>query len=221
MFRTHRRPRTHRMHRTPIVLVLAAALFGVLAPAPAQAAPPPPQPGALPATAALDCAKDHWPWGCLAECESGGRWDTNTGNGYYGGLQFSPATWKAFGGLKYAARADLATREEQIAVAEKVLAAQGWESWPVCSQRYKLEGRMLMVQRGDTLVSIAGLYGVHGGWRGLYRANKDMIGRRPDRVNAGTLLVIPEGSARAGEPHRAPAVFGPPLTSVPARPPLR
>jgi len=213
--------RTHRWHRTPIVLVLAAALFGFLAPAAAQAAPPPPQPGALPVQVSYDCAKDHWPWGCVAECESGGRWDANTGNGYYGGLQFSPATWKAYGGLKYAARADLATREEQIAVAKKVLAEQGWGSWPVCSQRYSLEGRMLTVQRGDTLVSIAGMYGVHGGWRALYRVNKDMIGRRPDLVNVGTPLVIPKGSARVGAPHRAPAVFGPPLTAVPARPPLR
>lgn len=80
---------------------------------------------------------------------------------------------------------------------------------------------MLAVHAGETLVSIASQYGVHGGWRELYRANKDMVGRRPDRVNVGTLLVIPEASARVGQPRPAPAVFGPPLTAAPARPPLR
>ncbi|MGI5453607.1 transglycosylase family protein [Streptomyces sp. CA-249302] len=159
--------------------------------------------------------------GCIAECESSGRWDVDTGNGFYGGLQFWPSTWEEFGGLKYAPRADLATREQQIAVAREVLAVQGWEAWPSCSRRYRLKGRMYTVRSGDTLVSIAAEYGVQGGWRALYRANKDMIGRRPDRLNPGTLLLIPKGSARAREPHRAPAVFGPPLSAAPARPPLR
>ena len=58
----------------------------------------------------------------------------NTGNGYYGGLQFSPSTWAAFGGTAYAPRADLATRDQQIAVAEKVLAVQGPGAWPTCGR---------------------------------------------------------------------------------------
>src|SRR6059058_2187247 len=74
-------------------------------------------------------------WDNVAQCESGGNWHINTGNGYYGGLQFSEGTWVGHGGQNYASRADLATKSEQIAIAEKVLASQGWGAWPVCSQR--------------------------------------------------------------------------------------
>lgn len=72
-------------------------------------------------------------WDALAQCESGGNWQTNTGNGYYGGLQFAQGTWESHGGTQYAPTADQATREQQIAVAEKVLASQGWGAWPACS----------------------------------------------------------------------------------------
>jgi resuscitation-promoting factor RpfB len=72
-------------------------------------------------------------WDQLAECESGGDWSTDTGNGYYGGLQFSDSTWDAYGGEQYAATADEATREEQIAIGRKVQAAQGWDAWPSCA----------------------------------------------------------------------------------------
>ncbi len=72
-------------------------------------------------------------WDKVAHCESSGNWKINTGNGYYGGLQFASSTWKAYGGLAYAPRADLATKNEQIAVAEKVLGSQGPGAWPVCS----------------------------------------------------------------------------------------
>ncbi|MFF4574814.1 transglycosylase family protein [Streptomyces sp. NPDC001410] len=71
-------------------------------------------------------------WDKVAQCESGGNWSINTGNGYYGGLQFSASTWAAYGGTAYAARADLATKQQQITVAEKVLASQGKGAWPVC-----------------------------------------------------------------------------------------
>jgi resuscitation-promoting factor RpfB len=72
-------------------------------------------------------------WDRLAECESGGNWSTDTGNGYYGGLQFSDSTWDAYGGEQYASTADEASREEQIAIAEKVQNAQGWDAWPSCA----------------------------------------------------------------------------------------
>jgi uncharacterized protein YabE (DUF348 family) len=72
-------------------------------------------------------------WDTIAQCESGGNWAINTGNGYYGGLQFSASTWTAYGGGAYASTANLASREEQIAIAEKVQAAQGWGAWPVCA----------------------------------------------------------------------------------------
>ncbi|MGB7795951.1 MAG: transglycosylase family protein [Pseudonocardiaceae bacterium] len=75
------------------------------------------------------------PWDLVAQCESGGNWDTNTGNGYYGGLQFSPETWTSYGGGTYATTANRATRSQQIAIAEKVLRAQGWNAWPTCSKR--------------------------------------------------------------------------------------
>ncbi|KDP08219.1 resuscitation-promoting factor RpfA, partial [Mycobacterium avium subsp. hominissuis 101] len=71
-------------------------------------------------------------WDQVARCESGGNWGINTGNGYHGGVQFSASTWAAHGGGEYAPSAELATREQQIAVAERVLATQGRGAWPVC-----------------------------------------------------------------------------------------
>ncbi|MEV0977275.1 transglycosylase family protein [Streptomyces sp. NPDC049915] len=80
-------------------------------------------------------AADVSTWNKVAACESSGHWSVNTGNGYYGGLQFTQSTWAAYGGTAYAARADLATRRQQIAVAEEVLDGQGPGAWPVCSVR--------------------------------------------------------------------------------------
>ncbi|MGC0331498.1 LysM repeat protein [Streptomyces sp. SAI-170] len=71
-------------------------------------------------------------WDAVAQCESGGNWSINTGNGYYGGLQFSASTWAAYGGTQYAATADQASKSQQIEIAEKVLAGQGKGAWPVC-----------------------------------------------------------------------------------------
>jgi nucleoid-associated protein YgaU len=103
-----------RMLRGGSVAVSAAAIgLGVLA---------------TPASAA-----EH-DWSGVAHCEAGGNWSTNTGNGYYGGLQFSQSTWAAHGGTAYAARADLATPGQQIAVAEHVLGRQGIGAWPVCGK---------------------------------------------------------------------------------------
>jgi uncharacterized protein YabE (DUF348 family) len=76
-------------------------------------------------------------WDAVASCESSNNWAVNTGNGFYGGVQFTQSTWEAYGGLRYAPRADLATREEQIAIAEATRAGQGWGAWPVCSARAK------------------------------------------------------------------------------------
>lgn len=77
-------------------------------------------------------------WDRLAQCEAGGNWGINTGNGYHGGLQFSPTTWTAHGGGEFASTANQATREQQIVVAERVLAAQGWGAWPSCSSQLGL-----------------------------------------------------------------------------------
>jgi resuscitation-promoting factor RpfA len=89
-------------------------------------------------TSGTATAADGATWDRLAQCESTGNWAINTGNGYYGGLQFSQSTWQAFGGTAYAPRADLATREQQIATAEKTLAQQGWGAWPACSAKLGL-----------------------------------------------------------------------------------
>jgi hypothetical protein len=74
-------------------------------------------------------------WDALASCEAGGNWAINTGNGFFGGVQFDQNTWERSGGLRYAARADLATREEQITIASVTQQRQGWGAWPVCSGR--------------------------------------------------------------------------------------
>ena len=71
-------------------------------------------------------------WDQVARCESGGNWGINTGNGYHGGVQFSASTWSSHGGGQYAPSAELATRDQQIAVAERVLASQGRGAWPAC-----------------------------------------------------------------------------------------
>jgi resuscitation-promoting factor RpfA len=71
-------------------------------------------------------------WDRVAHCESGNNWAINTGNGYQGGLQFSPGTWRSAGGADFAPAANMASREQQIAVAERVLARQGRGAWPVC-----------------------------------------------------------------------------------------
>lgn len=77
-------------------------------------------------------------WDRLAQCESGGNWSTNTGNGFYGGLQFHPQTWAAYGGHQYAPNAHRASRGQEIAIAERVLASQGWDAWPACASKLGL-----------------------------------------------------------------------------------
>ncbi|WP_314224268.1 LysM peptidoglycan-binding domain-containing protein [Streptomyces zaehneri] len=85
-------------------------------------------------------AADSGVWDRIAQCESGGNWSINTGNGYYGGLQFSAGTWRAYGGTAYASTADKASKAQQISVATKVQNAQGWGAWPTCSARAGASG---------------------------------------------------------------------------------
>ncbi|MGV9253159.1 transglycosylase family protein [Streptomyces sp. NPDC003697] len=106
-----RRPR-RRGVRTALLFVTAAA---AVATGPEAAAQP---------------SGRHSPnWDAIAACESSGNWKANTGNGYYGGLQFTQSSWVAAGGRKYARRADLATRREQIAVARRLARIQGMSAW--------------------------------------------------------------------------------------------
>ncbi|MFJ4695163.1 transglycosylase family protein [Streptomyces sp. NPDC088766] len=109
-------------HRRPSRATRAAALAGVTGVA--IAAPLMAAGNASAATASE--------WDAVAQCESGGNWSINTGNGYYGGLQFSASTWAAYGGTQYASTADKASKSQQIQIAEKVLAGQGKGAWPVC-----------------------------------------------------------------------------------------
>ncbi|MER6187900.1 transglycosylase family protein [Streptomyces sp. NPDC001652] len=109
-------------HRRPSKATRAAALVsvtGVAIAAPLMAA------GNASAATASE-------WDAVAQCESGGDWTINTGNGYYGGLQFSASTWAAYGGTAYAAQANQASKAQQIEIAEKVLAGQGKGAWPSC-----------------------------------------------------------------------------------------
>ncbi|WP_055599384.1 transglycosylase family protein [Streptomyces aureus] len=109
-------------HRRPSKATQVAALVGVTGVA--VAAPL--------MTAGTASAATAAEWDRVAACESGGNWSINTGNGYYGGLQFSASTWAAYGGTAYASTADQASKSQQIAIAEKVLAGQGKGAWPSC-----------------------------------------------------------------------------------------
>ncbi|CAL9540933.1 transglycosylase family protein [Streptomyces sp. Tu 3180] len=109
-------------HRRPSKATRAIAVVGVAGAAVAA-------PLVASGTASAATASE---WDAVAQCESGGNWSINTGNGYYGGLQFSASTWAAYGGTQYAATADQASKAQQIEIAEKVLAGQGKGAWPVC-----------------------------------------------------------------------------------------
>jgi LysM repeat protein len=106
-----------------------AAAGPSLAPAPSAQGP-----SSLPATStsSYPATSGGVNWGAIAACESGGNWGTNTGNGFYGGLQFSQGTWNAYGGGQYSQTASGASQSQQIAVAQRVLAGQGIGAWPVC-----------------------------------------------------------------------------------------
>jgi murein DD-endopeptidase MepM/ murein hydrolase activator NlpD len=177
-------------------------------------------------------AADVETWDKVATCESTNDWNINTGNGYYGGLQFAQSTWEQYGGTRYAPRADLATKDEQIAVAEKVLDGQGPGAWPVCSVRAGLtrdgespelktsvpdvkpqttpqsragKAQMYTVVRGDTLSTIADEQDVRGGWRGLYDANRKTVGADPDLIMPGQRLALGGESATKTTPAAAKA----------------
>lgn len=111
----------HRRGSKAVRIVTLAGVAGVAVAAPLMAA----------GTASAATASE---WDKVAQCESGGNWAINTGNGYYGGLQFSSSTWAAYGGKSYAPQANQASKAQQIAVAEKVLKGQGKGAWPHCGK---------------------------------------------------------------------------------------
>jgi Transglycosylase-like domain/LysM domain len=112
-----------------------AAQAAIPAPPPAPAAVSIPQaspPAAAPVSTAAPASSGGANWSAIAACESGGNWSASTGNGFYGGLQFTEQTWLGYGGGQYASSANQATKAQQIAVAERVLAGQGIGAWPTC-----------------------------------------------------------------------------------------
>jgi hypothetical protein len=141
-------------------------------------------------------------WEAIAHCESGGNWSINTGNGYFGGLQFSRSTWRAYGGGKYADTANRASKSEQIRIAERVVQGQGIGAWPTCGRRHAYSAASrgsvrkvhrstgsYVVRRGDTLARIAARHDVRGGWRTLYRTNSDVL-RSPHHLRVGQRLKL-------------------------------
>lgn len=128
-------------------------------------------------------------------CESSGRWDIDTGNGYYGGLQILPSTWDEAGGRVYTVLPHQATRRQQINIAERILRRQGWDAWPQCALSLGLHSVPItttyVVRDGDSLSSIAAMFGVAGGWETIYRINVELIGPDPDMVLSGITLDIP------------------------------
>ncbi len=172
-------------------------------------------------------------WAGVAQCESGGDWSINTGNGYYGGLQFSQSTWTGYGGAALAPRADLATPAEQVQIAEKVLAGQGIGAWPTCGKRLTEGTTPATAQSSAPAVAAeqpaaapapgkhsaapAGSYTVKRGdtvariaaahaqsWRALYERNAAVIGSDPNRIVPGMALVL-SGSHQAAVVSAAPA----------------
>ncbi|MGH3841853.1 MAG: transglycosylase family protein [Pseudonocardiaceae bacterium] len=146
-------------------------------------------------------------WDTVAACESGGNWAINTGNGFFGGLQFTLATWRANGG---AGMPQNASREAQITVANRVLQSQGIGAWPVCGKRAHVSGPTPAppqlpsppvatpagptithtVRAGDTLSAIAAQHHVAGGWSALFALNRHLLSD-PDMILAGQALQLP------------------------------
>ncbi|RJK96023.1 transglycosylase family protein [Vallicoccus soli] len=193
-----RTPRTARRRAAAAVLAAPLAAGALVAGAL----------GAAPASAASDAT-----WDRLAMCESSGRWNINTGNGYYGGLQFSQGSWEFVGGLRYAKRADLATRTQQVAAAERLLDLQGWGAWPACSRKLGLTAahaagtpaslarpaapkpapagaRAYVVRAGDTLSKIARAQRVAGGWQAIWAKNRAAL-PNPNVLKVGQRLLLP------------------------------
>jgi hypothetical protein len=198
----HRAPSTARQTCAKVAAVGAAAALPVTVAPAAHAAP--------------DSV-----WDQLAKCESGGNWAINTGNGYYGGLQFLPSTWRAFGG---SGMPHQASRAEQIRVAERTLQAQGWGAWPACSRKLGLRGYGVDLRGGASEPArpaakaaraatsaapaprpasgqahvvrrgetLSGIARDHGStWRAVHAANRAVIGGDADRIFPGQRLVIP------------------------------
>jgi LysM repeat protein len=195
------RTRRQTGRRKAVQLSVTGAVVGALAAGPMALAGP------------ADAATGKT-WDRLAMCESSGRWHINTGNGYFGGLQFGQPTWVGFGGGAYAKRADLASRMGQILTAEKVLKVQGWQAWPSCSRHLGLteadkagdprgtstpkkaprkgpgDGYAeYRVVPGDTLSRIAVKRHQKGGWKAVWERNRRVL-KNPNLIYVGQRLDV-------------------------------
>ncbi|MFJ2744074.1 transglycosylase family protein [Streptomyces sp. NPDC087440] len=149
------------------------------------------------ATGRPAAAADRGVWDRIAQCESGGNWHINTGNGYYGGLQFSAGTWRAHGGGAYASRADRASKAQQIAIATKVQRKQGWGAWPSCSRRAGASGSApaAVVNNVKSTKNLA---------KSTKNVQKDRVAPRADRsaqrapVTGGRAHVVRSGETLGG-----------------------
>lgn len=170
-------------------------------------------------------------WERVAKCESGGRWHINTGNGYFGGLQFSAGTWRSYGGKKYGRQAHKASKSEQIAVARRVLSGQGAGAWGGCGRKAglskssgkaskhatpgksgtkakkltaaqkkakaaklaKLKATKVttVTKKTHSLKKLAKRYHVKGGWKAVYRLNKGVVAKKPNKhIKHGTTITL-------------------------------
>ncbi|WP_448616553.1 LysM peptidoglycan-binding domain-containing protein [Modestobacter sp. URMC 112] len=158
---------------------------------------------------AAPASASEYDWTAVAQCESGGNWQINTGNGYYGGLQFSSSTWTGHGGGEFAARADLASPEQQVTVAERVLKTQGVGAWPTCGKQLRpgttpaaapalapapapaaapaASGGTYTVVAGDTLGKIAAAHGTT--WQQLHALNSATV-PNPHAIQVGQQLTL-------------------------------
>jgi murein DD-endopeptidase MepM/ murein hydrolase activator NlpD len=146
-------------------------------------------------------AADVDTWNKVAACESGGNWSVNAGNGYYGGLQFTQSTWEAYGGTAYARRADLAAKDQQIAVAEKVLEGQGPGAWPVCSGHAGLTHHSQLPSSGGTPTGAAQGTGTSASsTRTTERALRDVTPQTTPQSRAGTaeMYTVVRGDTLSG-----------------------
>jgi LysM repeat protein len=196
----------HRRPSKPTRIAAAAGVTGVAVAIPL-----------LGATSAEAASVDTWD--AVAQCESGGDWAINTGNGFYGGLQFTQSSWEAAGGTQYASRADLATKDQQIATAEILLGMQGPGAWPVCGPQAGLtadgpaaevdpsgtateepapapEPEQRSAQGGSTYTVVEGdtlsaIADAHGvSWEDVYAANESVIGGDPNLIYPGQELSL-------------------------------
>ncbi|WP_051837470.1 transglycosylase family protein [Streptomyces sp. NRRL WC-3742] len=212
-------PPTARFRRRFLPTALCAIAMALAAPT-AHAAPPGGDGGGQGGGPGGGQRGGPYDWENVAACESSGNWHVNTGNGYFGGLQFDAPTWRENGGLDYAPRADLASREEQIDIAQRLAGRRGLSPWPVCGVRATRDhsrdavlpppattpaapapaasaaapaegnGRWT-VRENDTLTELAAALRVPGGWPTLYALNRTAVGEDPDLIRPGLVLRVP------------------------------